>query len=74
MTARECLKVEEHKLALDRAKSTDEILATLSRYQVQDTNAIAIDRHGTTLLADGRSRRHRRAPRQRLTGREHADS
>ncbi|WP_418132044.1 penicillin acylase family protein (plasmid) [Variovorax sp. 375MFSha3.1] len=52
MTAREWLKVEEHKLALDRAKSTDEILATLSRYQVQDTNTIAIDRRGNTLFAD----------------------
>jgi acyl-homoserine-lactone acylase len=51
-SAREWLKVEEHQLALDRAQSTDEILATLSRYQVQDTNTIAIDRRGNTLFAD----------------------
>lgn len=52
MTALERLKVEEHKLALDRAKSTSQVLEILSRYQVQDTNTIAIDRQGNTLFAD----------------------
>ena len=52
MSPLERLKVEEHKLALDRTKSTSEILEVLGRYQVQDTNTIAIDRHGNTLFAD----------------------
>lgn len=52
MTALERLKVEEHKLALDRAKSTSQVLEVLSKYQVQDTNTIAIDRQGNTLFAD----------------------
>lgn len=52
MTALERLKVEEHKLALDRANSTTEVLEILGRYQVQDTNTIAIDREGNTLFAD----------------------
>ena len=52
MTTLERLKVEEHKLALDRATSTTQLLEVLSRYQVQDTNTIAIDRQGNTLFAD----------------------
>jgi len=46
------LKVDEHKLALDRAKSVNEIRAILSRYQLQDTNTIAVDKNGNTLFAD----------------------
>ncbi|WP_416046788.1 penicillin acylase family protein [Cupriavidus basilensis] len=46
------LKVDEHKLALDRAKSVNEIRAILSRYQLQDTNTIAVDKYGNTLFAD----------------------